>query len=71
DQKPFVGDVRDLTTGRFGKPIRDPHWVKPELVATVEFRELTSQGRLRAPSFKGMNKDVDAHECTYELLEEA
>ncbi|MCA1841234.1 MAG: non-homologous end-joining DNA ligase [Actinobacteria bacterium] len=71
DQKPFAGDVRDLTTGRFGKPIRDPHWVKPELVATVEFRELTSQGRLRAPSFKGMNKDVDAHECTYELLEEA
>nr|MDQ3879048.1 DNA ligase [Actinomycetota bacterium] len=71
DEKPFVGDLRDMSTGRFGKPIRDPHWVEPQLVATVEFRELTSQGRLRAPSFKGMNKDVAPRDCTFERLQNA
>jgi bifunctional non-homologous end joining protein LigD len=71
DDKPFAGDVRDLTTGRFGKPIRDPHWVNPEIVATVEFRELTSQGRLRAPSFKGIKKEIDPRECTFERLKNA
>lgn len=69
EEMPFGDDPRQMGTGRFGKPIRDPVWVKPELVARVEFRELTSTGRLRAPSFKGLRADVDPAECSYEALE--
>ncbi|WED42076.1 DNA ligase D [Legionella cardiaca] len=32
-------------------------WVKPKLVAEIEFSEWTSDGRLRHPSFKGLRKD--------------
>ena len=47
----------DLT----GLPERDyneARWVRPELVAVVEFREWTTEGRLRAPSYKGLRNDV-------------
>jgi bifunctional non-homologous end joining protein LigD len=40
------------------REIEQAHWVRPELVAVVEFREWTSEGRLRAPSFKGLRPDV-------------
>ena len=49
--------------------IREPKWVRPELVAKVEFRELTSANRLRAPSFKGLRADKDASDCTMDELE--
>ena len=32
-------------------------WVKPELVAEVEFAEWTHDGRLRAPSYQGLRED--------------
>jgi bifunctional non-homologous end joining protein LigD len=44
-----------------GLPPRDyaqARWVRPELVAVVEFREWTTEGRLRAPSFKGLRTDI-------------
>ncbi len=44
-----------------GLPARDyaaARWVRPELVAVVEFREWTTEGRLRAPSFKGLRFDI-------------
>lgn len=69
DQMPFTEDPRAMGTGRFGKPIKDPVWVEPTLVARVEFRELTSTGRLRAPSFKGLRTDIRPSECTFEALE--
>jgi bifunctional non-homologous end joining protein LigD len=65
---PFRGGLAEVRTGRFGKPIRDPHWVAPELVARVEYRELTSVGRLRAPSFKGLRTDKEPLDCLYEDL---
>jgi bifunctional non-homologous end joining protein LigD len=68
-EMPFVDDPRKLTSGRFGKPIKDAHWVQPKLVASVEFRELTSAGKLRAPSFKGLNRDKDPKECRFEDLQ--
>ncbi len=37
---------------------RDARWVRPELVAAVEFRNWTAEGRLRAPSFKGLRSDM-------------
>ncbi|MDQ3964790.1 MAG: non-homologous end-joining DNA ligase, partial [Actinomycetota bacterium] len=66
DKMPFVVDPRKAPGGsRFGKPIRDPHWVRPELVGSVEFRELTSVGRLRAPSFKGLRPDKAPEDCSF------
>ncbi|WP_426376119.1 hypothetical protein ACN9MI_20195 [Rhodococcoides fascians] len=33
-------------------------WVTPELVATVEYREQSTTGRLRHPAFKGIRSDM-------------
>lgn len=38
-------------------------FARPELVAKVEYRELTSGMRLRAPSFKGLRDDKTPEEC--------
>jgi bifunctional non-homologous end joining protein LigD len=36
---------------------RDAHWVTPSLVGEVEFAELTGDGRLRAPAWRGWRAD--------------
>jgi bifunctional non-homologous end joining protein LigD len=36
----------------------DIHWLKPELVAEVEFAEFTASGKLRQSSFKGIREDL-------------
>jgi bifunctional non-homologous end joining protein LigD len=41
-------------------------WVKPELVAEVEFTEWTEDGRLRHPSFKGLREDKPATDVVRE-----
>ncbi|HYR61676.1 MAG TPA: non-homologous end-joining DNA ligase [Actinomycetota bacterium] len=46
-------------------------WVRPELVAIVEFRDLTTALKLRAPSFKGLRDDKAPGECTVAALREA
>ena len=66
---PFTEDPQKLPPGHFSKPIKNPRWVEPYLVARVEYRELTSGGRLRAPSFKGFTTDKPAEDCTFEELE--
>jgi bifunctional non-homologous end joining protein LigD len=43
-------------------------WVRPELVAAVEYREVTSAGHLRAPVFRGMRADKPVAECTVDQL---
>jgi bifunctional non-homologous end joining protein LigD len=45
---------------------REARWVKPELVAEVEFTEWTTDGRLRHPSFKGLREDKPAGEVVRE-----
>jgi bifunctional non-homologous end joining protein LigD len=42
-------------------------WVKPELVAEIEFSEWTSDGRLRHPSFQGLREDKPAKEVVREM----
>ena len=69
DDCPFVEGASGIRGGRFGKPIKNPSWTRPELVAKVEFRELTSAPRLRAPSFKGLRGDKDPEECLLADLE--
>lgn len=39
---------------------RDVTWVEPELVAEVEFTQMTDDGRLRHPSFQGLREDKPA-----------
>lgn len=67
-ENPFDSDPRKDKT-RWGKPVKDPRWVRPELVAAVEFRELTSAGKLRAPSFKGLRDDKRPEDCLFADLE--
>jgi bifunctional non-homologous end joining protein LigD len=63
-QKPFYGDVEAL---------RKVTWVKPELVAEIEYAEWTdgasggSGPKLRAPVFLGLRDDKDPKDC---LLDE-
>jgi bifunctional non-homologous end joining protein LigD len=45
----------------------DVVWVEPKLVAEVEFAEWTHDGRLRAPSYKGLREDKRAEEVRREL----
>jgi len=67
DARPFGEDPTGTPSG-FGKPLRAPHWVDPVLVATVEYRELTASGRLRAPAFKGFRVDKAPEQCLYSEL---
>jgi bifunctional non-homologous end joining protein LigD len=51
--------------GRTGQA-RGVHWVKPELVAQVEFSEWTRDNSLRHPSFQGLREDKAAKEVVLE-----
>ena len=62
-KNPFYGEVEAL---------RKVRWVKPELVAAVEYAEWTegtntgSGPKLRAPVFLGLREDKDPKECTWD-----
>jgi bifunctional non-homologous end joining protein LigD len=62
-ERPFASEVL-----RSRPELRQAHWVTPTLVAKVEHRQLTSAGRLRAPSFQGFREDKRPEECTYAQL---
>jgi bifunctional non-homologous end joining protein LigD len=49
-----------------GYRARGVHWVRPELVAEVEFTEWTDDGRIRHPSFQGVREDKEAREVVRE-----
>ena len=49
-----------------GAEARRAHWVKPVLVAEVEFTEWTADGTLRHPSFEGLRADKPAAEVVRE-----
>jgi bifunctional non-homologous end joining protein LigD len=50
---------------------RNAMFVSPTLVAEVEFREWTSEGVMRAPSFKGLRDDKEAVAVTRENADHA
>jgi bifunctional non-homologous end joining protein LigD len=58
-----------VSTSPFRRPppaASEARWVKPELVAEVQFSEWTKDGRLRHPSFKGLREDKAAKDVVRE-----
>ncbi len=49
------------------KAQKNAHWVRPELVAQVEFTEWTRDGGIRHPSFKGLREDKPAADVVAEV----
>lgn len=67
-KSPFVvvPDINKPSRFRPNPPQAVAVWLKPRLVCEVSFREMTSDGVMRHPSFEGMREDKGANEVTRE-----
>ena len=66
--EPMVEEIQE-PSGRWkprGWKASDSRWVKPQLVAQVQFTEWTSDGILRHPSFQGLRDDKKATDVVRE-----
>jgi bifunctional non-homologous end joining protein LigD len=65
--EPLVVPRTQLADPPRGADARDVTWVKPQLVADVEFTAWTRDGRLRHPSYEGLREDKPAREVRREM----
>jgi len=73
--KPFeIKECPFSTAPEYNKPSRfrpnppkaDVVWVSPKIVAEISYRELTSGGAIRQPSFRGLREDKKPNEVVWE-----
>ncbi|HEX8334805.1 MAG TPA: non-homologous end-joining DNA ligase, partial [Segetibacter sp.] len=61
-----VPDYNKPSRFRPNPPKAEVTWVKPEVVCEISYRELTRDGAIRHPSFKGLREDKIAKEIGWE-----
>ena len=68
EQSPFtsVPDVNKPSRFRPDPPKAEATWLQPELLCEVAYREMTSDGVMRHPSFMGMRADKKPEEVVLE-----
>ncbi len=62
-----VPDYNKPSRFRPNPPKAEVTWVKPKIVCEISYRELTKDGAIRHPSFKGLREDKDAKNVVREL----
>lgn len=72
-KSPFnvVPDINQPSRFRPNPPEAKATWLKPVLVGEVAFREMTSDGLMRHPSFQGMREDKAAKDVVRETAKPA
>jgi bifunctional non-homologous end joining protein LigD len=67
-ESPFatIPDINQPSRFRPNPPEAKATWLKPVLVGEVAFREMTTDGVMRQPSFQGMREDKDAKDIVLE-----
>jgi bifunctional non-homologous end joining protein LigD len=68
ESEPDVDEPSQFRPQRLGAK---PTWLKPQLICEIEFAELTSDGKVRQASYKGLRTDKDPKEVVLELEKES
>lgn len=68
-KSPFAGEVDYNKPSRFrpNPPKAEVTWVSPKVVVEISYRELTKDGAIRHPSFRGIREDKRAKEIGREV----